>query len=57
MSATGKNADKRTPAQRKDDAVNSKIRNKNHQTPTANNTEANFVSTGPGTGKTDERNK
>lgn len=47
-------SDKRTDEQRQDDAVNAKIRNRNHQTPTPN---SGYVHTGPETGETDERNK
>lgn len=50
-------SDKRTNEQRQDDMVNKKIREGKNQSPTANNTEENYVHTGPATGETDERNK
>jgi len=45
-------SDKRTPEQRHDDSVTMREDIK----PTALNTEKNYVTTGPGTGKEDERN-
>ncbi len=50
-------SDKRTDEQRQDDMVNKKIRDGKNQSPTANNTEKNYVHTGPATSKVDERNK
>ncbi|WAX11084.1 hypothetical protein CB457P1_00046 [Enterocloster phage CB457P1] len=44
-------SDKRTPEQRKNDAIN----RREDLTPTALNTEKNYVTTGPATGKSDER--
>lgn len=44
-------SDKRTPEQRKNDVIN----RREDLTPTALNTEKNYVTTGPATGKSDER--
>lgn len=48
---TGKHADKRTPEDRRNDSINGR----NNTKPTALNTEANKVTTGPATGETDHR--